>query len=305
VQRDEERDALISDAVHIATRRRGAFGIALTDGLGAGDVAMPIAEPGWPSWTLQWTPDLTTPPASGVQRLPVDVGGFLDVDLDAACVMIGTPVEPSPSAVMHPWLSTIAALVAHHNGCDTFHGGGVIIDGAAWVVFGAKEAGKSTALAWLVRHGGRLLSDDLVVVKGDHVLSGPACLDLRPKSAAHFKAGIREELLPGRVRWREWYDAPPAVVPLAGFVLPSWGTEVSADSVPVPDRLRWIIDNRAVHAVTGGETSLLRLVTEPMIAWQRPQDFAAIDQAGNRLLEVMRCRAAASAGQLLAAGDSG
>lgn len=190
---------------------------------------------------------------------------------------------------MHPWLSTIAAWIAHTAGHVTFHGGTAVIDGRAWVVLGAKEAGKSTGLAWLGLNGAAVGSDDLVVVDGTgHVLTGPGCIDLREGAARYFGAGERSELIAGRVRWRVWAPPAPARVPLAGFVLPQWGDRVGVESCAGSTRLRALIDHRSVLATAGAERELLNLAGLPMLVWTRPRDFAVADLAGAAVLDAFR-----------------
>jgi hypothetical protein len=274
---------------------RGAFGLTLGPGLGHDHDSLPVADARWPSWTIGWSPPPSTPTpvAPDGVRIPVTVGGHLDVDFAAREASIRSPARPTEAAVMHPWLSTIAIVAATRRELATFHAGGILLDGRVWAVLGAKLGGKTTTLAWLSQHGGVVTSDDLVVVDGDRCLSGPGCLDLREQAADHLGLGSREVVIADRVRWRAWFAPAPASLPLGGFVLPEWGDEIEVAPVGARERLERLVAQRAALTTHGGERHLLDLCRRPMLRWRRPRDLGALSVAGEALLDAVS-RAAAS-----------
>ncbi len=185
-------------------------------------------------------------------------------------------------------------IAARESGLDTFHGGGVVIDGRLWAILGSKLGGKTTALAWFASNGFSVTSDDLVVLDGDTSLSGPGCLDLRAGAAHHLSMGERQALVAGRVRWRVWLPSPAATVPFGGFVLPEWGEDIRVSAPAGSERLRLLIEHRAAQTTHGRETRLLELLSRPMVRWQRPRDFTRLDEAGSALIAAVRAHSESS-----------
>lgn len=264
---------------------RGAYGFALA-GPGTDHGSLPVAPPRWPRWTLAWTERDrldTTPPED---RFPVLDGGEVHVDVSARTVTVFGVPEPSPSALMHPWLSFIGTVVAQRAGMISFHAGGAVRNGATWGILGAKHAGKTSTLAWLSQHGCAVTSDDLMVLDGAVSLAGPGCLDLRAGAAEQLTMGERETLLPGRDRWRVWLPTPPAESPLAGFVWPEWSDDErsTVEELPPSMRMPILAASRAFLAETGHERRILELAALPMLRWRRPRDFGRLEDAGHALL---------------------
>lgn len=263
---------------------RGAYGIALAGHFGM-HPSLPLAEDDWPTWSIEWVPELAADAEGELFRLPG--GGEVVFDpASRSAVVAGVP-EPSISAVLHPWLSFVATIVAQWRGFPSFHAGAFVHRDRVWAILGEKHAGKTSALAWLSQHGSTVTSDDLVVLDGARSLSGPGCLDLRRPTAEYLAIGKRETLLPGRERWRLWLPSPPAERPFAGFVLPVWGSSIGVESVPPQQRLETIVRHRAYLAAQGGEESLLALAGLPMLRWIRPKDFVALPDAIAMLLAGM------------------
>jgi hypothetical protein len=265
----------------------GAYGIALV-GENSDHPSLPIAPEAWPTWEIAWI-DVEGHVASGL-TLGLNVGGYLDFHVGERRCVIATPDRPSKSALVHPWLATIGAWVANARGFDTFHAGGVVVAGRAWAVLGAKEAGKSTTLAAFYQAGYVVTSDDLVGVQENRSLSGPACVDLRQESAHGLRVGMRQMLMPGRVRWRLDMPAPTAEVPFAGFVIPAF-TDLPACVAPVPpaDRLRLLFDSRAALWRDNDRAArMLQMASLPMLRWHRPRSLAHLPQHVEMLVERLR-----------------
>lgn len=273
------------------TTSRGAYGFALA-GRGSDHASLPLAPQHWPRWTLAWSDRAAPAGVSAADRFPVLGGGEAHLDLTSRSLTVFGVPEPSISAFMHPWLSFIGTIVAQRTGLISFHGGGVVRGGVTWGILGAKHAGKTSTLAWLSQHGGTVTSDDLMVLEGVTSLAGPGCVDLRAGAADHLRMGGRETLLPGRDRWRAWLPAPPAEVPLAGFVVPEWADDgvPTVEDVPALMRLRILAESRAFLAETGHERQLLGLAALPMIRWRRPRDFGRLGEAGDELLRAFDSR---------------
>ncbi|WP_375492216.1 hypothetical protein [uncultured Jatrophihabitans sp.] len=217
--------------------------------------------------------------------MPLPDGGRLALHPDVRRCVITNAQPPSIDAMAHPWLATIGASIANLRGSESFHAGGVVIAGRAWVILGEKHAGKSTTLAILGELGHVITSDDLVVVHGATVQSGPACVDLREEAATALSLGEQVTVMPGRVRWRVTMARPPAEVPLAGFVRPAWSADErsSVRSVPAADRLQLLFRSRSALWRDNRGLRMLRLASLPIYEWRRPRSLAAIADEAQQL----------------------
>ena len=268
---------------------RGAYGIALAGPAGT-HPSLPLAEDGWPTWSICWVPDVDV--LSPGERFRLPGGGEVVVDTASRSAVLSGVEEPSVSGFLHPWLSFVATIVAQRRGFTSFHAGAFVHRERVWAVLGEKHAGKTSTLAWLSQHGSTVTSDDLVVLDGERSLSGPGCLDLRRPTAEYLGVGERELPLPGRERWRLWLPPPPAERPFAGFILPVWGGAADAEPVLPLHRLEAVVRHRAYLATEGGEARLLALAGRPMLRWSRPKDFTAMPGATAVLLAAMDALAA-------------
>lgn len=273
------------------TGPRGAFGLALT-GLLAEHPALGPAPRGWPRWSWAWRPDLPAgagdAPEQDLRRVldrdapDAGPGSHLLINRLARSITLAAPDRPGEPALLHPWLTAVAGMLAHEAGHDTWHAGGVVVAGRLWAVLGARESGKSTLLAAWQRRGLLSSADDLVVVHQGTALNGPATVDLREPAARALDAGERVELLPGRVRWRVTGPPPPAELPFAGFVLPQWG-DPGICPVPAAERLRLLLQHSYTSPLTGRELRLLELTALPMLAWTRPRDLTRVQESVDTL----------------------
>ncbi len=268
--------------------QRGAYGVAL-QGLLERSPLLLDAPADWA--TARWEHATAAGAAArGVRRITTTSpdGALLDVTADPPRCTLVSPVRPDDRALVHPWLSTVAAYWAWARGDVTLHGAVVEVDGRAWAVLGEKESGKSTLTAWCGLAGLPSGGDDLVVVhSGDRVLCGPAAVDLRAPAAARLGVGDRVELVPGRVRWRLDVARAAPVLPLAGFVVPGWGAEALAP-VPLPARFAALARNTYVRDLRGRERDVLRLVGLPVLQWTRPRDLDLLDATATRLVAALR-----------------
>src|SRR4051794_28131012 len=134
-------------------------------------------------------------------------------------VVFSVPARPTDADLLHPYLATAAALMWQWDGHEALHAGAVEIGGQAVLVFGDKEAGKSTTLAWLAEtEGVPVIADDLVVVREGGALAGPRSLDLRADAAVRGDDRVRDGER-RRVTLRE----ARASAPIGGAVVLAWG----------------------------------------------------------------------------------
>lgn len=195
--------------------------------------------------------------------------------------------------ILHPFLAMTAAISNWWQGRHVLHAGAFVVDGGAWGVLGAKEAGKSSLLAQLSSEGCAVLCDDLLVVDGAVAHAGPACIDLRPGGADRFGGeplgvvGVRE-----RIRLR--LPQTDTRVPLRGWILPTWGPVLTVASQPVADRLKAVLSNYALYRGPRDPVTAMSLASLPVLVLTRPKDWCAMSDASAELLRAVRHTVASS-----------
>lgn len=285
-------------------KRNGAYGLQLAaNGAAsralaeASDWLLP-ANPQWPHWRIEWAPveDAGATQSEGARRPDREVlladsalllsstGGWIHLDRPAQCTRFYLPDPLGAAALVHPLLTSTAAIAAHWFGRTPFHAGGFALDGRIWGVLGDREMGKSSLLMGLHACGVAVVSDDLVVLDHGRVYAGPRCLDLREGAAKQFGAGRPLGRVGRRDRWR--VDLPPVSdeLPLAGWVALGWSDEVVIQPVGAAERLALLAMNRAVSAQGELPRGLLDAVAHPVVLFSRPRDWTKLDAGLHRLL---------------------
>jgi hypothetical protein len=246
------------------------------------------APPEWPTLDLMHAvpgADAPQEDSVGPRRAELTLhGGWVTIERDPARVTFRLPAPPPARDLVHPYLAPAAAVAARWAGRESFHAGAVVAGGAAWAVLGDKESGKSTTLAHLALGGHPVVSDDLLVVDGDHVLAGPRCIDLRKGSADHLGAGEPLGVVGVRERWRLRLGPAPARVPLRGWVTLAWDEEVAVDALRGPERMLALLPFRSVQLEPGAPQALVDFGALPVLRLRRPRRWDALDKARSRLL---------------------
>ena len=216
----------------------------------------------------------------------------VDLDRASGTAILSLCRDYSDEALLHPLLSGSCAIMNWWHGRDAFHAGAFEVDGRAWVVIGDKGQGKSTTLGHLALQGVPVLSDDLVVIDDDHVLPGPAFIDLRPDAAERLGAGRDMGWLGARPRFR--LDVPRARprVPLAGWLVLAWDDESttgpSLRPVPLVDRLPFLFHNRAVRLDAATPAAFVQHMTKPFLELARPKRWESLAQLASVLESLPR-----------------
>jgi hypothetical protein len=232
-------------------------------------------------------------PPPGADRL--DSGMLLRRNIDGSRTLLverheqratfyGPPVEPR--LLVHPYLGPVASVYNRWIGRESFHAGGLLIGGKAWMVLGEREAGKSTLLAACLAAGVGVLADDLCVIDDGHLLCGPRTLDLRrPPDDALAALGT----VPARAgRWRvDLPDVPPRT-PLAGWMRLNWGEAHSTQPLTFADRLTLLARWRGWNALPSRPESLLDLAARPGYVLTRPRALDGLDETLQTILALAR-----------------
>jgi hypothetical protein len=244
---------------------------------------------GWPAVEVEWTSPLDDPPETGSFGpsrciLPLLSGGHASFDRERRLARLHKPGPAERQILAHPCLSAVGLVFARWDGRVALHAGGVVVDGRAWGVLGAQEAGKSTTLAALAGAGHGVLCEDLLVLEGTNAFAGPRTVDLRPSAAAHYEdPGRLSEVRQGQ-RHRLVVAAVPPTVPLAGFFVLEAGDEVSVEPVAAADRLAALHPYVRLHDVGLPASGLLELIGLPMWRLRRSRTWADLPRLIDRLV---------------------
>ena len=274
-----------------ALRPRGAYGLRLSDLAGAADVLVTAPE-SWAHWRISrevggGEADREDFVGERSASVPLWPAGRLDVDRSRALATIAMPAPPSDTALAHPYLAPIAAIVARWLRHSAFHSGAVIVGDGAWAILGGSGSGKSSLIASLAELGSGVLADDLLVVARGRVLAGPLCVDLREDAARALGRGTPLDVGGGRERWRVPVAPAPAELPLRGFVTLAWSEAVRVRPVPVAGRLPRLFESLAMAAAPTNPDALVDLATLPMVALERPRRYETLRESSARLLDAL------------------
>jgi hypothetical protein len=269
----------------------GAYGFRLA-GLDGGGHGLLTVPDDWPCMRLERIRREDDAPGEEPGTLDVDMeratvwmvqGDRLDIDRASLVVRLHTREHLSDDALIHPYLALPAAIASRWMGRQVLHGGGFLHDGRVWALTGGKGDGKSSTLAALMRAGVPVVSDDLLMVEGRTVFSGPRNIDLR-EEAAERMGGEALGFLGSRTRWRLRPGAVPATAELAGFVTLEWGDEVRFEPLDAGARLWSISDNAFMGPAKTDRLATLELAALPAYRLVRPRSIDALDEIAAQLL---------------------
>jgi hypothetical protein len=277
---------------HIGTpqssrKQSGCYGFALA-GVDGAEALLVDAPADWPVLELRnAAPRPGGPEEDRIGPRSAELtlhGGWVTIEREPARATFRLPAPPPARDLVHPYLAPAAAVAARWAGRESFHAGAVLAGDGAWAVLGDKESGKSTTLAHLALGGHPVVSDDLLVVDGDHVLAGPRCIDLREGSAAHLGAGEPLGVVGVRERWRLALGPVPPRTPLRGWVTLAWDDEPRVEVLRGAERMLALLPFRSVQLEPGAPQELVDFGALPVLRLRRPRRWDALDEAAGRLL---------------------
>lgn len=274
--------------------RLGAYGLVLADPPPDAARYLAPAPSSWEAWRVErndWEggrieQEWLWP---GRARLRVSGDGWMELDAGTREAVLHVPPGTSDAALVHPYLSLIAAMAAYWRGWDYLHAGGIVVDGGVWGVFGQRGAGKTSTLTLLGdRDGVEVLADDVLVVDRERTAyAGPRCTDLRADAAAWLARGDDIGVVGGRRRWRVPLGPVDPELPFRGWVELCWGERVAVSEPPPSERFSALAANLAVRLVPPDAADLLRLADLPFVRLSRPRDFDRLGMALDVLLDAI------------------
>jgi hypothetical protein len=225
--------------------------------------------------------------------LGVRGGSGLEIRQKPASITFDLVEAPTPEALVHPLLTTPISVLARWRGDITLHAGAFWSDGA-WGVMGDREAGKSTMLATLAAHGRPIVADDLLVIDRGTVRSGPACVDLRPDMAERMGTARFMGNVADRPRFRLGTEPAPSTGPLKGFFVLGWHDRPAVELSPISagERVQLLYRQEYIGLLGPADPQrVLDLVELPAWRLLRPRDWAATDEAVERMVSLAESQA--------------
>jgi hypothetical protein len=275
------------------SHRLGAYGLHLT-GLDTASRYLVKAPATWPQLAIE----RTAAPAASIDQATMNDDwaefGVLDrsnrvghgrIDRAPLAARFTGPAGFDDDAIIHPGLGMLAAIANRWLGRDAFHAGAFLTGDGAWAVMGAKDAGKSTTLAHLAAKGRGIVADDVLIIDNGHAFAGPRCVDLREGAADWLGQGESINTIGERRRWRVHVPAIPPVVPLRGWILPTWGDRIELEPVPALRRLPLLYANLALTQIPRYPDRLLSLAALKFLVFRRPRRWEAMEEAAATLLD--------------------
>ena len=245
----------------------------------------------WPHLHVEFkgpTPGGNHPP--GTTRIDSDGaevwlldGDRIDVQRDPLVVSFMTR-QPVPAlAVLHPFLGLPASIASRWLGRISLHGGAFAYADRAWALIGEQGSGKSSTLGYLLNEGHPVLSDDILIISGTTVFSGPRSIDLREDAAG--LGGEPLGFVGNRARWRvRAPDCPPSLQ-LGGIVRLAWGDRIRMKPLQAKDRLQGLVDSTVLRPGARQAEQLLALAAIPGWECTRPENLGELQEVAARLLD--------------------
>lgn len=270
-------------------QQRGAYGLALPDLALSPALLVPAA--GWPGISVTRTVGTVDVAENRLDAeratITLGEGGGLVVDRVGRAASFTTPFALSDDELLHPYLAPVGGVFAWWAGRQALHAGGFVAGGRVWALLGGKEAGKSSALAWLALAGVPVVCDDMLVLDGDAAFAGPRCLDLRPGTAAHLEVGESIPVQGPRERWRLELGPVAPTLPFGGWIELAWGDAVEVDALRPAERLPVLARHRSLLVESPNPAGLLDLVGFPGWRIRRPRSWDALDDAMGAVLDTV------------------
>jgi hypothetical protein len=257
---------------------------------GAGELLVD-ADPAWPELTLRFAHGAASTVEDVVTEsratLRLRTGGEIQLEREPGSALFRTPRTLRTEELVHPFLAPAAAVFGYWLGRESFHAAAFVAGGGVWALLGDRGSGKSSTAAWLALAGHEIVCDDMLILDGATALPGPRAVDLRPEPARELGVGEPLGVVGARERWRLRLGPVASGLPLRGWVMLEWGSEVEARPLRGADRLARVAGERGTRLPPTDPAALLDLAALPAWVLRRPHGWSSLGAAGERLLETV------------------
>ena len=202
---------------------------------------------------------------------------------------------PDAAEAVHPLLTAAASIAGSWHGYDAFHAAAVVGAGGAWGLLGVKGSGKSTLAAAMAANGHAVVCDDMLVLRGGTAFAGPRCVDLRTDAAVRLGMGHDLRTDGPRPRWRVALASLDAELPLAGWVLLTWGERLELVRLAARNVIASLGSHQTWPHPPIDASALLDLATLPAWELRRPRDWSSLVDVVGALETVLASRPTSSA----------
>lgn len=268
---------------------RGAYGLRLEGVDGAEDLLVQAA-PDWPRMSLRWRlgewsaeRHEVTPSAASLR---LQTGGRLELDRREGLAQFVVQRPLSAQELVHPYLVPVAAVMAHWHGRESVHAGGFVGTDGVWGVVGERESGKSSTLARLALDGVPVVADDLLILNGRNVYTGPRAVDLREEPAGRLGVGASIGLAGARERWRLRLGPVTGGHEIRGWIHLAWGARVEATEIRGAERVARLFAQRPGGLPSLSPEVLLDLASLPSWEVRRPRVWGSLGETADCLREL-------------------
>jgi hypothetical protein len=225
-----------------------------------------------------------------VRALPEDRHLHLERAAGRA-TFFGPPLPPDELA--HPYLGPVAVTFNRWAGREVFHAGAFVHDGHAFVLLGPRTAGKSTLVAALAQQRLPILADDIVVIDGGIVYSGPRSVDLREAIPEHVLGNTLSTAQPSRLGTRSRIVLPATATrwPLGGWIFLNWHDHSpTMRPVPLPELLGRLAGRRLMPGLPSDPARILSLSAVPAWDFGRRKSWGDLSSSLETLLTAVHLR---------------
>jgi hypothetical protein len=253
----------------------------------------PGREQTWPTCGLR-TEVGAPPSATGVHwagdtvRLDAQDRFSVLVRADPLEAVVTSDRRLSDEELVHPVMAFVGAAAAGWAGRSAFHAATLVVDGAAWLLVGPPESGKSTLSVHARHQGWTVMGDDVAVLAGRTVLAGPRTADLREESARHWDVSDDALVELVRPRWRQDLGPSPLEAPLGGIVELAWGPALATARLGSAEKLGLLARHDALGRGPASPTAFLDLLGVPAFSVTRPRDLSGLEDTLRAIESLVR-----------------
>ena len=223
----------------------GAYGSEVT-GLSSRELLVSLETGHWPLVRIRSEQAAPAPVKTVFGRdratIAFEDGGIARLDRASGTATLQTAEARDDGSLVHPLLATVGAVFAWWRGQVVFHGGAVVMGGGAWELLG--ERGSGRARCWQASRWPASSADRR---RAGHLAGTRPCRPaLRGSSGRVRQVSRPVERNPRRAegqRRRLQLGPVPPEVPLRGWILLSWGPELSLERLSLAERVEGLAAN--------------------------------------------------------------
>jgi len=128
----------------------------------------------------------------------------------------------------------------------------------------------------------------VLVLDGRTSFSGPRAIDLRRETAERLGAGVALGVVGSRERWRLALPAAPGATAFRGWVFLGWADRLRTRALRPSECLHRLLEALTLRVDASDPQALLDLAALPAWSFERPRDWAGLDEQMRALVQLTR-----------------